>query len=390
MTHSTPEMDSPAKPISTEEYDHYLNQSKMQDTGRNVKCFFPTCRSMFWTEGTLKQHLTKFHKKNKKEKNEIFKGNSFEERKEISEKQERRKDKIKKDTIENKENVPNIQKTEDRVAKFLNKVAPGKHIQNDFKTKKVKDISRENSQTVSEPINKMFGCFICDSMFSNEAALREHIQKCRHEKLKEPDPFETTICKFCYSNFPNKLSLQEHIQLDCKPEKCHFCDKTFRNKDSLLNHSADHIKKNTKRNHQDQKDNQERTLLLPIKKSKIQEDQDILLEVHEEKNHGKVLDGNNPAFDRDLCSKSFGQEWSLKQHNSPSHKLRADSKVQEEKTHIEVREEKNHEKYLEENKPSSYCRICNKRFSNECILLNHCAVNHRPLVYEEKKPTKGQ
>ena len=326
-------MESLAKPISKEEYDYLMNQSKMQETGRKVKCVFPTCDSVFWTDGSLKQHLTKYHKKSQKEQREIFKGNSFEERKEISEKQERRKDMIKKDAIENKENVFNIQKTEDRDAKFLNKVAPGKHIQNDYNIKKVRDISRENSQTVSEPINKMFGCFICDSMFSNEAALREHIQKCRHEKLKEPDPFETTICKFCYSSFPNKLSLQEHIQLDCKPEKCHFCDKSFRNKDSLLTHSADHIKKSIKRSHQDQKDDQERTLLLPNKKSKIQEDNDILLEVHAEKNHGKVL---------------------------------------------------------EENKPTSYCRICDKRFSNEWILLNHCGAYHRPLVYEEKKPTKGQ
>ena len=64
------------------------------------------------------------------------------------------------------------------------------------------------------------------------------------------------------------------------------------------------------------------------------------------------LEGNNPAFDRDLCSKSFGQEWSLTKHNSPSHKLRADSKVHEEKTHSEVLEEKNHGNYLEENKPT--------------------------------------
>ena len=343
-------MDSPAKPISKEEYDYLMNQSKMQETGRTVKCVFPTCDSVFWTDGSLKQHLTKYHKKSQKEKNEIFKRNSFEERKEISEKQERRKDMIKKAAIENKENVFNIQKTEDRDAKFLNKVAPRKHIQNDSKTIKVKDISKENSQKVSEPINTTFICMFCDTKFSNRDAHKQHVKnECGPEKWediskekrrpklmyehknrqKEPDPFETTICKFCYSNFPNKLSLQEHIQLDCKPEKCHFCDKTFRNKDSLLNHSAVHIQKNMKRNHQDQKDVQERT----FKKPKIQEDQDMLLEVHEEKNH---------------------------------------------------------EKYLEENKPNSYCRICDKRFSNEWILLNHCAANHRPIVYEEKKPTKGQ
>ena len=358
-------MDSLAKPISKEEYDYLMNQSKMQETGRTVKCVFPKCDSVFWTDGPLKQHLTKYHNKSKKEQNEIFKRNSFEERKEISEKQERRKDMIKKAAIENKENVFNIQKTEDRDAKFLNKVAPGKHIQNDCKTKKVRDISgdisRENSQKVSELINTTFVCMFCDSKFSNEAAHREHIQKCKLMKLdqhrnnnkqKEPDPFETSICKFCYSNFPNKLSLQEHIQLDCKPEKCHFCDKSFRNKDSLLNHSADHIKKNMKRKHQDQKDDQERTLLLPTKKPKIQEDQDILLEVYEEKSPGKVLEGYKPAFDRDLCSKSFVQEWSLTKHNSASHKLRADSKVHEEKTHSEVLEEKNHGNYLEENKPT--------------------------------------
>ena len=124
-------MDSQAKPISKEEYDYLMNQSKMQETGRTVKCVFPKCDSVFWTDGPLKQHLTKYHKKSQKEKNEIFKGNSFEERKEISEKQERRKGKIKKDTIENKENFSNIQKTEDRDAKFLNKVAPGKLVQND-------------------------------------------------------------------------------------------------------------------------------------------------------------------------------------------------------------------------------------------------------------------
>ena len=407
-------MDSPAKPISTEKYNYFMNQSKMQETGRNVKCVIPTCDSVFWTDGHLKQHLTKLHKKSKKEIKEIFKGNSFEERKEISEKQERRKDKIKKDTIENKENVSNIQKTEDRDAKFLNKVALGKHIQNNCKPEKVKDFSNENEQNV----NTTFGCFICDSKFSNEAALTEHRQnECRPKKLnnisnenrspklmrldphrnknrqKEPDPFETTICKFCNSNFPNKVSLRQHIKFDCKPEKCHFCDMIFRNKDSLLNHVSDHVQKNIKRSFpdQDQKDDQELTLLLPIKKPKIQEDQDILLEVHEEKNHGKILEGNKPIFDRELCSKSFAKEWSLTKHNSASHKLRADSKVYEEKTHIEVREEKNHEKDLEENKLSSCCRICDKSFSKEWMMIKHCACYHRPSVEripEETKPNK--
>ena len=410
-------MNSPAQPISTDEYNYFMNQSKMQETGRNVKCVFPKCDSVFWTDGPLKQHLTKTHNKSKKEKTEIFKGNSFEERREISEKQERRKDKIKKDTIENKENVSNIQKTEDRDAKFLNKVAPRKHIQNDCNTKKVTDISKENNQTASELINKMFGCFICDSKFSNEAGLTEHQSKCRIEKSKdiskgnrspklmrldphrnkyrqkEPDPVDTTNCEFCNSKFPTKVAHLEHIQFNCI-KKCPFCAKILLSKD-LLNHVSDGCdgkKKNIKRNFpdQDQKDYQARTLLLPIKKPKIQEDQDILLEVNEEKNHGKVLEGNKPMFDHESCSKSFAKEWNLTTYDSASHKLRADSKVHEENTHIEVREEKNHEKHLEENKPSSYCRICDKSFSKEWILINHCAAYHRPIVYEEKKHTKGQ
>ena len=413
-----PKIDSPAK-LSTEEYNYYLNQLKMQETGRNVKCVISTCASMFWTDGPFKQHLTKYHKKSKKEIKEICKRNSFEERKEISEKQERRKD-IVKDLEANKENQ---QKTE-RIPfgcifcgkKFLDKVSLGKHIQNDCKNEKVNDISKENRQKVSEPINTTFGCMFCDSKFINKVALTEHDQnECRTKKLKskenrslklmrlnqyenntqkEPDPFETTICKFCNSNFPNKVSLREHVQFDCK-KKCPFCDTIFWSKD-LLKHvsdGCDGTKKNMKRNFPDQdlKDAQEHTLLLPIKKPKIQEDRNILLEVHEEKNYEKVLEGNNkPTFDRELCSKSFAKEWILDRHNSASHKLRADLTVHEEYTPIEACEEKNHEKGNE--KTASDCRICNKSFSKEWMLIKHCAIYHTPSkerVPEEKKQARA-
>ena len=206
----------------------------------------------------------------------------------------------------------------------------------------------------------------CNAKFSRKLSLESHIQKIHRATKKQP---EATIVKItCEIGSLKCLACEENI----RPYKCSLCNNRyshqeslqkhfdeahnveFRNKDSLLNHASEHIQKNMKRNFpvQDQKDDQERTLLLPTKKPKIQEDQDILLEVYEEKSPGKVLEGYKPAFDRDLCSKSFVQEWSLTKHNSASHKLRADSKVHEEKTHSEVLEEKNHGNYLEENKPT--------------------------------------
>merc|ERR1719319_829321 len=30
--------------------------------GRNVKCLIPKCNDVFWTDGSMKQHMTKTHK----------------------------------------------------------------------------------------------------------------------------------------------------------------------------------------------------------------------------------------------------------------------------------------------------------------------------------------
>ena len=37
-----------------------------QTGGRNVKCLIPKCDVLFWTDGDMKQHLTKTHKMTKK------------------------------------------------------------------------------------------------------------------------------------------------------------------------------------------------------------------------------------------------------------------------------------------------------------------------------------
>jgi uncharacterized C2H2 Zn-finger protein len=37
-----------------------------QTEGRNVKCLIPKCDAVFWTDGSMKQHLTKTHKMTKR------------------------------------------------------------------------------------------------------------------------------------------------------------------------------------------------------------------------------------------------------------------------------------------------------------------------------------
>ena len=140
---------------------------------------------------------------------------------------------------------------------------------------------------------------ICNAKFSRKLSLESHIQKIHRATKKQPEATIVTItceigslkclaceenirpykCSLCNNRYSHQESLQKHF------DEAHNVE--FRNKDSLLNHVPDNIQKNIKRNFpdQDKKDDQEGILLLPIKKSRIQEDKDILLEVHEEKNH---------------------------------------------------------------------------------------------------------
>ena len=172
---------------------------------------------------------------------------------------------------------------------------------------------------------------ICTAKFSRKLSLEIHIQNYHGATKKQSEAKIETICEIgslkclsceekiqpymcslCNNRYSHQESLKKHF------DEAHNVE--FRNKDSLLNHVSGHIQKNIKRNfpNQYQKDDQEGILLLPIKKPKIQEGKDILLE---EKNHGKVLEGNNveKIYMCESCNMCFSQEQGLKYHKQSIH-----------------------------------------------------------------------
>lgn len=89
--------------------------------------------------------------------------------------------------------------------------------------------------------NKLFKCSFCDSEFSQQNSLNQHVQMVHKN---ESSPSQQFACQYCRNTFTNRAQLERHLRIHVSSIdlKCNICDKMFETQDSLAQHKLTHCK----------------------------------------------------------------------------------------------------------------------------------------------------
>ena len=162
-----------------------------------------------------------------------------------------------------------------------------------------------------------FHCSLCDTGYSSEFRLRQHVYRLHTTEKK----FE---CGTCGELFPHKYLLTRHEvrHSDELKQACEVCGKKYARRDSLKAHMASHSNKT-----------------FPCSVCGLEYYTKRMLKNHVDRKHAESIE---TKFECDICQKPFGKKWLLKEHMQ-----------------------------IHSNIPKYSCPICNKSFKHEKSLKDH-------------------
>lgn len=271
------------------------------------------------------------------------------------------KKKVKKLVVKPKAQVSKVEQSFDTV--FTNKLKQESII--DIQETKLQDPSlnqnesgpnvRPDSNAVSKCIKTV--CSICDCVFENVSALKQHKQEAHQDLLKTKNK-----CSTCNEVFPNEYRFTEHLRIH--PLECRLCGKLFYRKQNIQLHMKRHLG------------------LKPYK-CEICQKSFVTRQKHDE--HKTVHTGEAP-IKCTLCDEKFRRHSNLVEHRNRHHYL-LKKKLKDYICHCgEIFHSKKKlawHKETHEGKPKA-CTECNEKFLHMSSLTRHMRRAHNQTFLPEE------